>query len=216
MPTKVKICGLTTEDTVIAAVAHGADAVGFVFYPPSPRHVTTRQAGSLAARLPACVLSVGLFVDPSDAAIDHVLGEVALSVLQLHGTEPPERVCELKARYGRPVMKALGVSDAGDLARAEAYFETADYMLFDATPPQNATRPGGNAVRFDWTLLQRDRMPDQWMLAGGLTPGNVGEAIAISSAPWVDVSSGVESRRAVKDTGLIEQFIKAARAVCHE
>ena len=211
MPTKVKICGLTTEDTVVGAVDHGADAVGFVFYPPSPRYVTNRQAGYLAARLPRSVFSVGLFVDPSNETLDDILGEVDLSMLQLHGKETPERLSELKARYGRPVMKALGISEAGDLVKAEAYFDIADYMLFDAKPPQNATHPGGNAVYFDWTLLQRDPMPKQWMLAGGLTPANVSEAIAISHAPWVDVSSGVESRKAVKDIKLIEQFIEAVR-----
>ena len=211
MPTKVKICGLTTGEAVRAAVAHGADAVGFVFYPPSPRYVTPRQAGDLAARLPAPVFSVGLFVDPSDALLESVLGEADVSVLQLHGTETPERLSELKARYNKPVIKALGVSKAGDLVKAQAYFAIADYMLFDAKPPENATRPGGNAVRFDWTLLQCAPMPDHWMLAGGLTPANVGAAVAMSRAPWVDVSSGVESSRAVKDARLIAHFIQAAR-----
>lgn len=211
MAVRVKICGIRDEEAVAAAVEAGADFMGLVFHPPSPRAVSAEQAAELTQWLPAEVGKVGLFVDADDATLDAVLGHVRLDLLQFHGRETPRRVEAVRLEYGLPVMKVIPVAEGGDLAAAEAYLEVADWLMFDARPPKGATLPGGNAAAFDWTLLKGRRWPLPWMLAGGLTPDNVAEAIRVSGAPAVDVSSGVERAKGVKDPALIRAFVAAAK-----
>lgn len=208
---QVKICGINGEAGMAAAIAGGADFVGLVFFAKSPRAVSPERAAELLDGVPARVTRVGLLVDPEDALLDDVLMHVRLDLLQLHGSETPERVEAVRLAFGTPVMKALGVSGAADLDAAREYAEVADRLLFDAKPPAGADRPGGHARAFDWTLLKGRKWPCPWMLAGGLTPENVAEAIAESGAPAVDVSSGVESAPGVKDPDRILRFIKAAK-----
>lgn len=207
----VKICGLSTPEAVDAAVAHGASHVGFVFYPPSPRHVSPEQAGALIARLPETVVPVALVVDADDAAIAEILSKAPVRILQAHGKESPERVAAMRARFGLPVMKAVGIASVEDVARAHGYEDAADLLLLDAKAP-NKGLPGGNGLAFDWGLIANEVWSRPWFLAGGLRPDTVAEAIRISGASAVDVSSGVESAPGVKDIGLIAAFLGAARA----
>lgn len=211
MPVEVKICGITDEEAMDAAIEAEADYVGLVFFPPSPRNVTPERAAELVEFTPGEVTKVGLFVDPDDAMLDSVLTRVRLDLLQLHGSESPERIEAIRLEYGLPVMKVLSVAEAADLAAAEPYLAVSDRLLFDAKPPKGATLPGGNAVSFDWSILSGRKWGLPWMLAGGLTPANVAEAVRITGAPAVDVSSGVESAPGVKDPAKILAFIKAAR-----
>ncbi len=208
----IKICGLSTPDAVDAALIAGADMLGFVFFPPSPRHIGLDRARDLGARVGARAQKVALTVDADDATLDGIIASLAPDLLQLHGSETPERVAELRQRYGLPVMKAIGVSTAADLAGMDRYVGAADRLLLDAKPPRDATRPGGNARAFDWSLLAGAQIPLPWMLSGGLDPANVAEAIRLTGAPGVDVSSGVESAPGVKDTALIRAFVANARA----
>lgn len=213
MPTdiSVKICGLRDAASVVAAADAGARYVGFVFFPKSPRHVEIAQAAKLAALVPVGVCKVALTVDADDAMLDALTAAVPLDMLQLHGHESPERVAEVKARYGLPVMKAVGVAEKSDLAALDTYAEVADQLLVDAKPPREAELPGGNGLSFDWRLLQnRKYWTRPWMLAGGLTPQNVGEAIRLTGARQVDVSSGVETAPGQKDEKLIADFVAAA------
>ena len=207
----VKICGLNDPRAVAAAVDGGADLVGVVFFAKSPRAVTPEQAAELLAEVPRRIKRVGLFVDADDALFDRVLKRVRLDMLQLHGHEPPERVAALRDTWGLPAMKAIGVSASGDLDAATPYLDVADRLMFDAKPPKGATRPGGNAVAFDWTLLAGHKWKLPWMLAGGLNARNVARAIKLSGARAVDVSSGVESAPGVKDPKKILNFIRAAK-----
>lgn len=207
----IKICGLSDAEGFDAAVAEGADLVGFVFFPASPRAVTPAQAAALSARHAGGPGRTGLFVDPADDQIAAVLAALPLDILQLHGEETPARCAAIRARFGVPVMKALGVAAPVDLDVLAAYAPAVDRFLLDAKPPPEATRPGGNALAFDWSLTAGRAIPRPWLLAGGLTPGNVAEAIRISGAPGVDVSSGVERGRGIKDPALIAAFIRAAR-----
>ncbi len=211
MATKVKICGLKTEAALEAALAAGADYVGLVFFPPSPRNVTPATAKALAAKARGRAKIVALMVDPDDALIDTVLASADPDLLQLHGDETPERLREIHNRWGKPVMKAIKVETAADARTAADYRGAADLVLFDACPPADSTRPGGNGAPFDWrTLLGIEhRMP--YVLSGGLTPDNVAEAIRITGAAVVDVSSGVESRPGEKDPELIRRFLRAAK-----
>lgn len=208
---EVKICGLTEAAHVAAAVDAGARFLGFVFFPKSPRAVTPEQAAALAAEVPVGVARVGLFVDPDDALLDRVLSAVPLDVIQLHGHETPDRVAEVKVRFGLPVMKAVGLSGPEDLAQLIDYGVVADMLLVDAKPPKDAVVPGGNGLAFDWRLLSGRRWLRPWMLAGGLTPENVAEAVRLTGAPVVDVSSGVESAPGVKDVARIRSFVAAAK-----
>lgn len=210
MNVRVKICGLRDPAHVAAAVEAGAAYVGFVFFPKSPRHLGIAEAGSLAVAVPPGVAKVALTVNATDAELDAITGGVALDMLQLHGSEPPERVAEVRARYGLPVMKAVGIAGEADLAAIEAFGRVADQLLVDAKPPKGAALPGGNGLAFDWRLVARKYWPCPWMLAGGLTPDNVAEAIRLTGARQVDVSSGVERAPGVKDPGLIRAFIAAA------
>ena len=211
MRIEVKICGVNSPEALRWAAAADADFVGFVFFPASPRAVTPVQAGAISASLVGGPRRVGLFVDPADTLLRDVLATTALDVLQLHGEETPERVADIRARFGVPVMKAIGIGTEADLAQIAAFAEVADRLLLDAKPPPDAVLPGGNAAPFEWRLARLAHIGKPWLLAGGLTPANVAEAIAASFAPGVDVSSGVERARGVKDARLIEQFIQAAR-----
>jgi phosphoribosylanthranilate isomerase len=206
---RVKICGLNTEAAFDAAVAAGADWVGFVFFPPSPRFVTPARAASLSARAQGGPLRVGLFVNPTEATIAEVLERVPLDILQVYGAVD---AVALRARFGRMVWHAAGVSAVADLPRE---MSGADALLIDARPPKHATRPGGNALPFDWGIMRGWPAPGPWLLAGGLTVGNVAEAIKLTSAPAVDVSSGVESAPGVKDPELIRAFAAEVRRVSH-
>ena len=204
-----KICGLTTDAQVEAAVKAGAAYVGFVFFEKSPRNVTTKQARALALRVSDGVCKVGLVVDPSDAELDAILAEVPIDMLQLHGNESPERVTEVKARYGLPVMKAVGVANVDDLRKLDDYVRVVDQILVDAKPPKNTVLPGGNGLSFDWQLIAGQRWAVPWMLAGGLTPENVAEAVKVTGAQQLDVSSSVESAPGVKDEAKIAAFLAA-------
>ena len=211
MSVEAKICGLSTPETVEAAVAAGARWVGFVTFPRSPRHVSTDLLRSLGALVPKSVGRVGLFVDPDDALLDERLATGAIDMLQLHGSETPARVAALKARTGKPVMKAIKVAEAGDVEQGiAAYAGVADRLMFDAA---DGILPGGNAKAFDWTILSGRRISVPWFLAGGLTPDNVAEAVRVTGAPAVDVSSGVESSRGVKSIELIRAFLDRVKAL---
>lgn len=209
--TKVKICGLTDPADVPAAILAGASYVGFVFFPRSPRHLELEAAAFMAAAVPEGITRVALLVDPDDALLDELVAQVQIDMLQLHGHETPARVTEVKARTGLPVMKVVGVGDATDLTQIGFYEKVADQILVDAKPPEGADRPGGNAMRFDWTLLSGRRWTKPWMLAGGLRPDNVAEAIRLTGALQVDVSSGVESAPGVKDPEKMRAFIDSVR-----
>ena len=210
-----KICGLRTADTVAAAVEYGADFIGFNFFKKTPRYVEPEIAGALGRTVPSRVLKTGLFVDDDDARIAGILAMVPLDLLQLHGSETPERVAAIKAMFRIPVMKVIKVRTSADIARTADFESVADRFLFDAQPPADMKNalPGGNAVSFDWTLLQgfRSRLP--WMLSGGLTAGNLAEAVRQSGAPAVDVSSGIEDRPGDKNINKIKGFLAAARAL---
>lgn len=210
---KVKICGLRTVPDVMAAADAGAAYLGFVFFAKSPRNVTLEQAVALAVEVPVGVAKVALVVNADNEFLDALTATVPLDMLQLHGSEPPARVAEVKARYGLPVMKAIGIADASDLAQIDTYAAVADQLLIEAKPPKGADRPGGNGATFDWQLLaNRKYWTKPWMLAGGLTLDNVAAAIATTGAQQVDLSSGVESAPGVKDPALIKAFVAAAQA----
>ena len=209
---RVKICGLRDVAATRAAVAAGANYIGLNFYPKSPRFVTAEEAATIAQAIPVGVAKVGLVVNPDDATLDTIVAQVPLDIIQLHGAETPERVAEIQARYGLPVMKALGIADAADLPKLDAYGAVADMLLVDTKPPKDATLPGGNGVAFDWTLIAKRRWPVPWMLAGGLRAENVAAAIAATGAAQVDLSSAVESAPGVKDPALMQAFIAAARS----
>ncbi|WP_298195795.1 phosphoribosylanthranilate isomerase [Novosphingobium sp.] len=206
----IKICGVTTPGAVDAAIRARADHVGFVFFPPSPRALTPREAATLGARAAGRIGRVGLFVDATDALIAEAVGAAGLDALQLHGEESPARAAELRARHGLPVWKAVPVASAADVDRAAAYLGAADLVLFDAKTPKG-TLPGGMGLAFDWSLLAGWRNRAPWGLAGGLAPGNVAEAVRLTGAPLVDTSSGVETAPGIKDPALIAAFCAAAR-----
>lgn len=209
---RVKICGLTAAADVSAAIEAGAAYVGFVFFGKSPRNVSLAQARTLALSVPPGVAKVALTVDADDAMLDALTDQVPLDFLQLHGHESPARVAEVKTRYGLPVIKAIGIAEAADLAQIDVYGGAADQLLIDAKPPPGATRPGGNALAFDWGLIAGRDWPLPWLLAGGLNPDNVSEAVARTGARQVDVSSGVEVAPGVKDADLIRAFIDNAQS----
>lgn len=209
---RVKICGLSTAEDVRAAAEAGARYVGFVFFPKSPRNVTIEQARDLAVEVPLGVAKVALTVNADNDLLDAITGAVPLDMIQLHGSESPERVTEVKKRYGLPVMKVVGLSSADDLARIAEYETVADQILVDAKAPKDADLPGGNGLSFDWRLLEGREWAVPWMLAGGLHAGNVAEAIARTGTRQVDLSSGVESAPGVKDPQRIKEFMQAALA----
>jgi phosphoribosylanthranilate isomerase len=214
MSVAAKICGLSTEATVTAAVAGGAAYLGFVFYPPSPRAVTAESAARVCAGLPEGITRVGLFVDADDDAIAAVLAAAPIDLLQFHGGESPERVTDAKTRFGRPVMKAVAIAGSEDVLAAARYEEVVDLLLFDAKPPRRSDAlPGGNGLAFDWGLIAGRTWRCPWILSGGLTAEILPEAVRISGAAVVDVSSGVESRPGVKDLHKIHDFLAVARTL---
>lgn len=208
--TLVKICGLSEPATLDAAVAAGADFVGLVFFPPSPRHLGFEAAAALASRVPARVGRVGVFVDPDDALVETAIRAARLTALQLHGASPT-RAAEAKRRFGLETWAAVPVATRRDVEGAAAWRGAADRLLFDAKAPKGASLPGGNAVRFDWRLLEGFDVGMPWGLAGGLDPASVAEAIGVTGAPLVDVSSGVEDAPGVKSADKIRAFVKAVR-----
>jgi phosphoribosylanthranilate isomerase len=210
----VKICGIKSPEAIAAAASGGARAVGLVFYPPSPRFVDVDLAAQLARTVPTGVRVIGLFVDADDDFLATMIAQVPLDMLQLHGKETPERVARVRRAYGLPVLKAVRVAGPEDLEPVPAYEAAADWLLFDAKPPANvATLPGGNGLAFDWSILSGRQWSLPWMLSGGLGAGNLEEAVRISGARAVDVSSGVEERPGVKDPALIRTFLETASAL---
>ncbi|WP_333830715.1 phosphoribosylanthranilate isomerase [Pararhodobacter sp.] len=207
---RVKICGLTQVQDMHAVVSAGASYAGLVFYDRSPRFLTPEAARAIALAAPAGLARVGLFVDATDARLDAVLATVPLDFLQLHGSESPERMAALRARYGLPLIKAVGVADAADLPALDEYGRVSDMLLVDAKPPRGAALPGGNGLAFDWRLIAGRRWSCPWMLAGGLTAATVALAVQMTGARQVDVSSGVESAPGVKDAARIAEFVRAA------
>ena len=205
----VKICGLRTPETLHAAIEAGADWVGFVFFPKSPRHVSLDEARALGPLVAGRAQKVALLVDAPDAMIADVIAALQPDFLQLHGHETPERVGEIKQRFGVPLIKAVGIAGQDDLIQARAYESVVDWMLYDAKPPKQAVLPGGNGVSFDWTLLKEAGKQHHFMLSGGLDADNVANALAITGAAGVDVSSGVESAPGIKDTKRIKAFMAA-------
>jgi len=207
-PPLIKICGLNTPDSLDAAIRARAEYAGLNFFPPSPRYVTPVQASALAARAAGRIATVGVFVDPDNALLCDTVNAAKLYAIQLHGSESPERAAQVKAQFRVPVWKVLSVTNAADVKRADAYRDSADFILFDAKTPKGAL-PGGMGLTFDWSLLAAYRGPLPWGLAGGLTSDNVIEAVRQTGAPLVDTSSGVESAPGVKDVDKIAAFCKA-------
>ncbi len=212
MSLMVKICGLSTPEALDVALDAGVDMVGFVFFPPSPRNLSFRVVSSLEGRVRGRAKKVALSVDADDTFLSYVVDALGPDILQLHGNESPLRVAAIKARFKLPVMKAIPVESRGDLAAITRYAAVADWLLFDARAPREATRPGGLGKTFDWHLLENVASGVPFMLSGGLDAGNVGEALRITRAPGVDVSSGVERAPGEKDADKIRAFVRAARA----
>lgn len=208
----IKICGLKSPETLAASIDAGADWVGFVFFPKSPRNVTLEASKELGRIVGGRAKKVALSVDADDATLDAIDKALGPDMHQLHGHETPDRVSAIRARFGRPVMKALGIAEKSDLEAAKTYQSVADWLLLDAKPPQNAVLPGGNGLPFDWHLLAGLDLEKPFMVSGGLDPANIGTAIAISRPAGVDVSSGVETTPGIKDPAKIRAFIAAARA----
>ncbi|WP_296639031.1 phosphoribosylanthranilate isomerase [Roseinatronobacter sp.] len=207
----VKFCGLTSAEDLEAAAQAGASYAGFVFFPKSPRNLSLDAARALALVAPVGLAKVALVVDPDDAALDAILAQVPIDMIQLHGAEPPDRVAALRARHGLPVMKAVGIASAADLPKLATYEAVADQILVDAKPAAGADLPGGNGLAFEWRLIAGRDWVRPWMLAGGLTPDNVADAIRLTGAQQVDVSSGVEAAPGVKDAARMKAFVQAAR-----
>ena len=210
MKVRAKLCGLTTQDDIDAAATAGAAYMGLVFFEKSPRNVAIETARSLALHAPVGLAKVALVVNADDAALDCITASVPLDMLQLHGVESPERVAAVKARYGLPVMKALGIASGDDVARAQLYASVADQLLLDAKPSEGDALPGGNGLSFDWRLLEGESWSVPWMLAGGLTPDNVAEAVHCCAARQVDVSSGIETAPGQKSAELMAKFVSEA------
>ncbi len=211
MAVVAKICGINSPEAMAAALEGGARYVGLVFYPPSPRAIAPAEAAKLAAPVPGHVAKVGLFVDADDATIDSTLNQVKLDLLQLHGSETPQRVAEIRRRFKLPVMKAVKIAERADVEAAAGFVDVADRLLFDAQEPRSADAlPGGNGLVFDWSLLSGRQWPLPWMLSGGLTADNLAQAVAATEAACVDVSSGVEVRRGVKSPDKIARFLAVA------
>jgi phosphoribosylanthranilate isomerase len=208
----VKICGLSTRETLDAALVAGADMVGFVFFPPSPRHLGLEAARELGRHAKGRAAKVALTVDADDATLENIVETLRPDLLQLHGKETTARVRDIKAKFGLPVMKVIAVETSADLAALPGYASVADCILFDARAPKGATRPGGLGAVFDWQVLGGLELKLPYMVSGGLTAENVAEAVRVTRAGGVDVSSGVESAPGIKDPEMIRTFIRAARA----
>jgi phosphoribosylanthranilate isomerase len=213
VPVKVKICGVRTREIVDTAVDAGADYVGLVFFPKSPRHIAPEAAREIAEHASGRIETVAVLVDPDDALVDEILARVRPNLLQLHGSEPPARVAAIKSRSGLRVIKAIGVASADDVAKAAAYRGIADMILFDAKAPADSDLPGGHGLAFDWRALGGPSLERPFALSGGLHSGSVWEALVATGADMVDVSSGVERAPGVKDPDLVRRFIQAAKAL---
>ncbi|MDG4905291.1 phosphoribosylanthranilate isomerase [Mesorhizobium sp. WSM4898] len=212
MTLDIKICGLKTDAAMAAALAGGASHVGFIFFAKSPRFVDPAEAGRLRQAAIGKAKAVAVTVDADDDFLDDIVARMQPDMLQLHGSETPVQVAELKTRYGLPVMKVLSVSEAADLERIKPYVGVADRLMFDAKPPKGSQLPGGNGVAFDWRILAGLDAGLDYMLSGGLNAANVGDALRLANPPGIDISSGVESAPGVKEPALIEQFFRAVRA----
>jgi len=208
----VKICGLSTRETLDVALQAGADMVGFVFFPPSPRHLSLEKARELGRHAKGRAVKVALTVDADDATFENIIDALKPDILQIHGKETTARVRDIRQKFGLPVMKALPVETVADLAALPGYAAVADRILFDVRAPKDATRPGGLGAPFDWRLLENLELNLPYMVSGGLHAGNVAEAVRLTGAGGVDVSSGVESAPGVKDPEMIKSFIRASRA----
>jgi len=213
MAVDAKICGLKTSDAADAAVRHGARFVGFNFFPNSPRYIGFDAVRSLAARVPERIGKVGVFVDPDDQMISQAIDAAGLSMVQLHGSEDPKRAADIRERFAVDVMKVIRVAGPDDLADVPAFEPVADWLMFDSKPPKGATRPGGNAVAFDWRILAGKTWQRPWMLSGGLDASNVAEAVRLTGARSVDVSSGVETAPGVKDPRIIRTFLETLKGL---
>jgi phosphoribosylanthranilate isomerase len=209
MTLDIKICGLTTREALDAAIDAGASHVGFIFFAKSPRNIEPEDAAALSAAAKRRARSVAVTVDAGDAFLDALVAAMKPDMIQLHGKESPQRVADVKSRYGLPVMKAFAIASAQDLAAIAPYRGIADRFLFDAKPPKGSDLPGGNGVSFDWKLLAGLDPDIDYMLSGGLNAANIGDALALAAPPGIDVSSGVESAPGIKDTALIEEFFEA-------
>ncbi len=214
MKPDIKICGLKTAEAIDRAVARGATHIGFIFFEKSPRYIEPDDAARLADRVRGRAKIVAVVVNPANDDLDEIVATLRPDILQLHGDESPERVLTIKAVYGLPVMKAFSVRTADDLKRVEAYIGIADRFLFDAKPPKGSELPGGNGVSFDWTLLSWLDGTVDYMLSGGLNKDNIAEALAITKAPGLDASSGLESAPGVKSVALIDEFFDAVEQAC--
>ncbi|WRQ47505.1 phosphoribosylanthranilate isomerase [Rhodobacterales bacterium FZCC0083] len=210
-PTRVKICGLTSPEAIKGAAQAGATYGGLVFYEKSPRHLSLAKAREVALAAPSGFAKVALVVNPQDAFLEEMLSQVPIDILQLHGAEQPQRVQQIKQSTGLPIMKALGIATAQDLHKIDRYAEICDQLLIDAKPAPGAKLPGGNGLAFDWQLLENHTWKIPWMLAGGLTPDNVAQAIRVTQARQIDVSSGVESAPGLKDMDKMRNFVAQAR-----
>jgi len=210
-PTRVKICGLTSPEAIKGAAQAGATYGGLVFYEKSPRHLSLAKAREVALAAPPGFAKVALVVNPQDAFLEEMLSQVPIDILQLHGAEQPQRVQQIKQSTGLPIMKALGIATAQDLHEIDRYAEICDQLLIDAKPAPGAKLPGGNGLAFDWQLLENHTWKIPWMLAGGLTPDNVPQAIRVTQAQQIDVSSGVESAPGLKDMDKMRNFVAQAR-----
>lgn len=212
MALDIKICGLKTPEALAAALAGGASHVGFIFFAKSPRNIAPSEAGRLRQSARGRALAVAVSVDSDDPTLDAIMEAMQPDMLQLHGSETPQRVVAVRARYGLPVMKAISVRDAADLSAVATYRGVADRLLLDAKPPKGAELPGGNGVAFDWRLLAALDPGVDYLLSGGLNAANVAEALAVAAPPGIDVSSGIESAPGVKDVGMIQEFFRAVSA----
>ncbi|MGH1404669.1 MAG: phosphoribosylanthranilate isomerase [Alphaproteobacteria bacterium] len=213
MTTRTKICGIKTPEMLRASIEANARFIGFVFFPPSPRHVATDTAKELALMIPTGMRAVGLFVDPTDEELTSILGKVQLDMIQLHGSESPDRVQEIKNKFAMPIIKAIPIQCADDLEHIPKYEAVTDWLLFDAKPPKDSALPGGTGKSFDWGILKNQTFSKPWMLSGGLTPDNIGQALSILSPNAVDVSSGVEKTRGEKDADKIKAFLDTVNAL---
>ncbi|MFW2587943.1 phosphoribosylanthranilate isomerase [Sagittula sp. SSi028] len=209
---RVKICGITRAEDIESLTRSGAAYVGFNFFPKSPRYVSADQARELALLCQPGLAKVALVVDPDDDLLDEITAKVPLDFIQLHGKETPQRVSEVRARYGLPVIKAVGLATEEDLEKIDTFMAIADQLLIDAKPPKDAILPGGNGLPFDWRLIAGRRWPKPWLLAGGLTEANVAQAIAMTGANQVDLASAVESAPGIKDAAKIDAFVRAAKS----
>ena len=211
IPTRVKICGLTSPESIKGAAQAGATYGGLVFYEKSPRHLSLAKAREVALAAPPGFAKVALVVNPQDAFLEEMLSQVPIDILQLHGAEQPQRVKQIKQSTGLPIMKALGIATAQDLHEIDRYAEICDQLLIDAKPAPGAKLPGGNGLAFDWQILENHTWKIPWMLAGGLTPDNVAQAVRVTQARQIDVSSGVESAPGLKDMDKMRNFVTQAR-----